>query len=380
LRLARILRVIQRVGTGFYRDPRALWAILFVPIGTLLLVGYVMRSAHSDVTVAVVVDGDRWATTDVASYVEESLDSDDVSTFRAPSREAAEQAIRDGEADGFVVINEELTRGVIGGKQQSVAVGLEGHDRDANDEVLTALGHALVAAPLKLFRAASGAEPLPPEGPIELETSYVYGGEEYDALDHVMPALLGFAAFLGIFTVGVVAFTGERIEHTLERLMATALRRSELMLGYTLGYSAISLVQAGAILMVAFLILRVHHAGNLGVVFLLIVITALAALSMAILLSAFARTEQQAMQMLPLVLVPQFVLSGVLFPIEILPRSLEVIGRFLPMTYSVNALRDVMIKDQGLFDAGVASNVAVLLAFAALFIVLGGRTVRREVA
>lgn len=380
MRLARVLRVAQRIGTVLYRDPRALWVLLLLPVGTLLLVGYAMRNTEKDVTVALVVPGEEWYTRDTAAYIEESLDSDDIGIIRVPSREAAEQALRDGRAEGFLVIDDALARGVLGGERQTVAVGVRGDDRNGNRALLMVMGRAVSTAPLKAFRAATGAEPLPPEGPIEFDTTYVYGGEEYDALDHVIPALLAFSAFLSIFTVSVVSFTYERILHTLERLMATVLRRTELMLGYMLGYGAVALMQVGVILAVAFLVLRVHHAGNVGVIFLLTVATALTALNLAILLSASARTEAQAGQMLPLVLIPQLILSGVLFPLESLPGALQIVARFLPMTYSVAALREVMIKGHGLLDPGVVVNLVALLAFAAFFIVLATRTLKREIA
>jgi ABC-2 type transport system permease protein len=362
-----------------YRDPRALWALLLVPVGTLLLVGYVMRTAERGQTVALVVAGDAWPTVHAVSFIEESLEADDVATFRASSADAAEKAIRDGRAEAFVVIDDAFARGVLGGEQQTVVVGVAGDDLGRQGDLMRALGHALTTAPLKVFRSATGADPLPAEGPVEFDTTYIYGGEDYDDLDHVFPALLAFVAFFSILTVTLVGLTRERILHTIERLMATALRRSEFMLGYMLGYGAAAMAQVAAILLVAVFVLRVHHTGNLGVIFLLTLATSLGALNLGLLLSAFARTEQQAMQMLPLALVPQFVLSGLLFPLDSLPRALEVIARFMPMTYSVSALRDVMIRDHGLFDAGVATDLAVLLAFAAFFVVLGVRTLRREV-
>jgi ABC-2 type transport system permease protein len=380
LRFTRVWRIAQEVVTGFHRDPRVLWALLLVPVGTFLLMGYLMRNTQDEVKVALVVTGEHWAALDSASYVEESLASDDIVTFRTPSREAAQQAVRDGRAQGFVVIDDAFARGVLGGEQQTVAVGIKGDNPTANRTVLTALGHALSVAPLKAFRKATGAEPSAPGGPLTFDTTYVYGGEEYQALDHVVPALLASLIFICILTVAVIDFTVERTFHTLERMMATPLRRMELILGWMLGYAAVAIVQAGFILSVVVLVLRVHHAGNLGVIFLLSVITALGALNLGVFLSSLCQSEMQAAQMLPLVLIPQFILCGVIFPLETLPGALRVVARFMPMTYSVSALRDVMIRDRGLLNAGVASDTAVLLAFMAFFLVLGVRTLRREVA
>ena len=369
----------QIVLTRFYRDPRVVWVFILVPVGTLLLVGGVMRFAKDDVTVALVVEGEHWATLDSASYVEESLESDDIVTYRTPSREAAEQALRDGRAQGFVVIDDAFARGVLGGEQQTVDVGVRGDNRSANRKVLTALGHALTTAPLKAFRKATGAEPLSAQGPLELETTYAYGGEEYEPLDHVVPALLGSITFICVLTIAVIGFTLERTFHTLERMMATPLRRAELILGWTLGHALLAMAQAGFVLLVAVVFLRIHQGGNLGLIFLLTLATALGALNLGLLLSSVAQSEMQAAQMLPVVLVPQLVLCGVIFPLENLPEALRVVSRFLPLTYSVAALQDVMIKGRGLLDAGVAVDTAIVVAFTVFFLLVGARTLRREV-
>lgn len=381
MHLDRILRVAQcRATIIFYRDVRALWVVLMVPVVTVLLVGYVMRNTTGGLTMALVVEGDHWATVDTASYIEESLHSDDIDTVRVSERGAAEKLVRSGEADGFVVVDDAFARGVLGGERQTVVVGLKGDSLGTDSRLERALGHALTTAPLEVFRKGTGAEPLPPGGPFEFATTYQYGGEEYDDLDHVFPSLLAFVAFLSILTITLVGATRARWLHTIERLMATALRRSEFVLGSMLGDGALAVIQVVAVLLVAVFVLRVHHTGNLGLIFLLTLITSVGALNLGIFLSAFARSESEAMQMLPLVMVPQFVLGGVLFPLESLPPALGVVARFMPMTYSVSALRDVMIKGHGLFDAGVISDLAVLVAFATFFVVLGVRTLRREVA
>ena len=381
MHLDRILRVAQcRATLIFFRDVRALWVVLMVPVVTVLLVGYVMRNTTGGLTMALVVEGDHWATVDTASYMEESLHSDDIDTVRVSERGAAEKLVRSGEADGFVVIDDAFARGVLGGERQTVSVGLKGDSLGTDSRLERALGHALTTAPLKVFRKGTGAEPLPPGGPFEFATTYQYGGEEYDDLDHVFPSLLAFVAFLSILTITLVGVTRARWLQAIERLMATALRRSEFVLGSMLGDGAVAVIQVIAVLLVAVFVLRVHHTGNLGLIFLLTLITSVGALNLGIFLSAFARSESEAMQMLPLVLVPQFVLGGVLFPLESLPPALGVVARFMPMTYSVRALRDVMIKGQGLFDTGVITDLAVMVAFATFFVVLGVRTLRREVA
>jgi ABC-2 type transport system permease protein len=162
--------------------------------------------------------------------------------------------------------------------------------------------------------------------------------------------------------------------------MATPVKRAEVMLGYMVGFGFYALMQSAVILLLAIYVLRINYAGHLWIIFLLTVALSISGVSLGIFASAFARTEQQALQFLPLVVVPQGLLSGVLFPLTSLPEWLQWIARLLPLTYAIEALRDAMIKGLGLLDPNVALNVGVMLAFAAFFVVIGALTLRREVA
>src|SRR5205085_12655952 len=114
--------------------------------------------------------------------------------------------------------------------------------------------------------------------------------------------------------------------------------------GYMLGFTVVALVQAVEVLAFCLLVLHVHNAGNVGLIFLLEALMAIAAVNLGIFLSMFARTEFQAVQFIPLVIVPQVLLSGVIFPVATEPRWLQFISNILPLTYAVNGLRDVKIK------------------------------------
>jgi ABC-2 type transport system permease protein len=378
--LRRVLRIAQSVVTRLLRDVRALWAILLIPVATFLLVGYAVRYSGADLTVALVIGDDKWSTTTAASNLEEALHSQDILTFRADDREAAEQAVRDGRAHGFVVVDKALAGAVLSGDGGQVTVGVAGDSLPLSRRTLEAIGGALVTASLRVFQEATGVERGAAEEGVEFDATYIYGSGDYDAWDHLAPALLAFLPFLSMLTVTLVASTARRAQRSIERLMATAVRRGELTLGNVLGYGVIIPIQVGALLLVATLILRAHFAGNLGAVFILTTASSLGALNLGLLLSSFARSEAQAMQMLPLIVMPQGVLCGVIFPLETLPGVLRDVALFLPVTYAVSALRDVMIKGDGLLDPGVARDLVVLVGFAAFFAVLGAHTLRREVA
>jgi ABC-2 type transport system permease protein len=125
-------------------------------------------------------------------------------------------------------------------------------------------------------------------------------------------------------------------------------------------------------------VLKIHYLGSLALLFLLVVLLALVGVGLGILASTFARTEFQVLQFIPIVIIPQALLSGTLWAIEDMPRYLQPFAYVMPLTYANRGLRDVMIKGGGL--AEIWPEVLILLAFAALFIALGALTTRREIA
>lgn len=162
--------------------------------------------------------------------------------------------------------------------------------------------------------------------------------------------------------------------------MATPLRRGEIVLGYMLGFTVLALVQAAEVLVFALAVLKVYNAGNVVLIFGVEALMALAAVNLGIFLSMFARTEFQAVQFIPLVIVPQVLLSGILFPVSSEPKPLQLISEVLPLTYAVNGLRDVMIKGADLTWASLQLDAGVVAGFCVLLIVAGVATLRRRIA
>jgi ABC-2 type transport system permease protein len=147
-----------------------------------------------------------------------------------------------------------------------------------------------------------------------------------------------------------------------------------------LGFLVVALVQAAEVLAFGLLALDLYNAGSVWLIFGLEVLLAIGAVSLGIFLSTFARTEFQAVQFIPLVVVPQVLLSGLLVPVENEPEWLQVVSNVLPLTYAVDALREVMLKGADLGSDLVLRDVAVLGAFCVVAVVAAAATLRREVA
>jgi ABC-2 type transport system permease protein len=211
-------------------------------------------------------------------------------------------------------------------------------------------------------------------------TFYLYGGASYDTLDFFGAAFVGFVVFFLVFVITIVAFLNERSQGTLERLMASPLRRGEIVIGYMLGFTVIALVQSVEVLVFALAVLKVQNHGNVFLIFGMEALMVLAAVNLGIFLSMFARSEFQAVQFIPLVIVPQVLLSGIVFPVATEPKPLQYLSNVLPLTYAVNGMRDIMVKGADLTWSSLQLDIAVVAAFAVVLIAAGTATLRRRVA
>jgi ABC-2 type transport system permease protein len=198
--------------------------------------------------------------------------------------------------------------------------------------------------------------------------------------DRVGPLMLGLFPFTLMFVITSIALLRERTQGTLDRLMASPIGRGDLMVGYAIAFTVVALVQAGITLTVGLWLLDLPNAGSLWLTVVLVIGQALIGIGLGLFLSAFARTEFQAVQFLPAVVLPQVFLAGLLVPVERLPRALEAVARVLPLTYALEALDRVMRRGDGLGDGRVALDLAILAGTLAVVLVAGSLTLRRTEA
>ena len=169
---------------------------------------------------------------------------------------------------------------------------------------------------------------------------YVYDSTPM-IFDRIGPQMLGLFPFIIMFLVTSVTMVRERTSGTLERLLTTPLRRGELIGGYALGFGVAALVQSlvSSAVAIWLLGLDVQIPWAIG---LFAVIDAVLGTALGLLMSAFATTEFQAVQFMPLVVVPQILLCGLLLPRDQMPRVLELISDVLPLSYATDAFTELV--------------------------------------
>lgn len=194
--------------------------------------------------------------------------------------------------------------------------------------------------------------------------------------DRVAVSMLGVLPMLVMFLVTSVAMLRERTAGTLERLMTTPMRRGDLVAGYATAFAVAAVIQSLVLSAVTFGLLGVTVRGPVALVVLVATLTAVVGVAMGLLASAFARTEFQAVQFMPVVIGPQVLLCGLLLPRDEMTPWLRLVSDVLPMSYAVDALTEV--RDHPEITAAFGIATAVLAGFGVLAIALASATLRRR--
>jgi ABC-2 type transport system permease protein len=203
---------------------------------------------------------------------------------------------------------------------------------------------------------------------------YVFYGQE-ETFNRVGPPLVGIFPFVTMFLVSSIAMLRERTAGTLERLMSLPLAKLDLLVGYGLAFALLAVVQGTLAATVDFGLLGLDAAGPIWLVIVLAVANAVLGMALGLFLSAFARTEFQAVQFMPAFVLPQFLLAGLLVPRDQMARVLEAVSAVLPMTYAYDALARATADDLG---GRLAFDAIVIAGFTVLALVLGATTLRRR--
>ena len=208
----------------------------------------------------------------------------------------------------------------------------------------------------------------------EIKESYQYGDENTSFFTSMIPVLIGFVVFFFVFLISGMALLKERTSGTLERVLATPVKRSEIVYGYMLSYGLIAIFQTAVVVLAAIWLLDVEVVGNLFNVIIVNVVLALVALAFGILLSTLAKSEFQMMQFIPLVIMPQLFFSGII-PLSSMGDWAQTAGIFLPLTYSGDAMSQIILYGRGIGD--VLPNIGVLLIFLVILTILNIVGLRR---
>jgi ABC-2 type transport system permease protein len=383
----RVAAITRRILAQFRRDRRTVALLFIVPVLVTGLLGWIVSEGQAAVPRAITVV----LAQPIAEQVEAAFyaaDAEGVIEYlaMADTEDAARVQLSDDRADVALVVPASIVADVAAGRRPTLKVITRGVDPVGDAAALTTIA-----------RVVAGVIGSGPSGAIvpQVERETVYGSPDATQLDAMAPIFLGFFAYFFVFLLTGVSFLRERTGGTLERLLATPVAKAEIVIGYIAGFGILATIQVTVLLtfvlvevpvpaigpLSAFSLgLGVANAGSPLLVFAIVLLLAIGAVNLGIMLSTFARTELQVIQFIPVVIVPQGLLGGLLWPVDSLPDLLQPIARVLPLTYGIEGLRGVLIRGAGLDDPTLQLDLAVLAGVAILVALLATRTIRREVA
>ena len=225
-----------------------------------------------------------------------------------------------------------------------------------HDHQTLAMVLALPAAELTLLRFVLDSEPA--------------------VFDRWAVPLLGVFPLITMFLVTSVAMLRERTSGTLERLLTTPMHKLDLLAGYAVAFALAAVTQAVVTTSIAYGLLGVDSRGSAWLVMAISVANALLGMALGLFTSAFARTEFQAVQLMPAVVIPQLLLCGLVWPRDQMAGFLIAVSRVLPMTYAIDALREVAVDAHP--SSSVWRNLGIVAFAAAASLALGAATLRRR--
>ncbi|MBE7129114.1 ABC transporter permease [Bacillus sp. FSL R9-9530] len=326
----RVNGVVIRIIRQFFRDKRSLAMMFGAPMLLLWLLSLIFTQKDYIPHIAVV---------DVPAPIVKAMKNQEASIYEY-SKDKAISELEKQKVDAVIHLEN--------GKMNLL---LEGSDSSKNRAVLQVLQKSTEKNNVSMMKP---------------EVDYLHGSKDITMFDGLGPVLIGFFTFFFVFILSGVSFVRERLSGTLERLLSTPVRRWEIVVGYIIGFGIFAFIQSIIIVSFSVYILDLYVAGSIWLTLLITCMLSLTALTLGTFLSAYANNEFQMIQFIPLVIVPQVFFSG-LFPMESMNTWLQMLGKLFPLTYGADAMRQVMIRNQGFTE--IVLDLTVLLLFSLLFAV-----------
>jgi len=384
----RISAMIRRVLKEMIRDKRTLALMMIAPLFILTLVYFLFQSNNNQTATLGVRNVD--------SSLVKAVKNDNLKVRQITSDKSAKSIIRDKDYAGVLtqkdqkltltlqnsdqtksgLLKKSLQQTQVKLKMQAAASGLK-----AQKEVIAAQAKALkaiqetmgagaqnsgVKAPASLKAAKASA--------YSVNTHYLYGSSDSTFFDTILPIMIGFVVFFFVFLISGIALLKERTTGTLNRLLATPIKRGEIIAGYLSGYGIFAFIQTVVIVLYTMYVFKIQILGSVWYVILINILLAFVALALGLLISTFAASEFQMVQFIPIVVIPQIFFSGIV-PLDQMASWLRPIAHIMPLYYGAQSMSDVITKGAGFFD--IWGDLLVLVGFAALFLILNLLTMRK---
>lgn len=374
----RVTAIVKKVLKELFRDKRTLAMIFLAPILVLWLMN-VMFASNSSTNA-------KLAVVDVPHQVNKNLDKvDHVSIKKYTDRTQAKKKLKQNKIDGVIYYHHNKYYVDYANTDSSkTALTKQALKAAITGQSITKMKTALVQSQKQLVKLSKQLAIVAQKNGLQVPTptkpsaqkkakkamiinKYYYGNSDTGFFNKIEPILVAFFIFLFVFLISGMALLKERTTGTLDRLLATPVKRSEIIYGYMISYGIVAVIQSIIIIGVTIWLLNIEVAGNVLWVILISILVAMVALAFGFLLSTIAESEFQMMQFIPLVVVPQIFFSGII-PLDSMANWVSYLGKILPLNYAGDALNQVILYGRG-FES-FAGDMLALLIFIVVLVAL----------
>ena len=359
-----ITAIIKKELLQLRRDPRLIALIIVMPLFLLILFGVALKLEPQNVRMAY-FDGNRSFFTNL---IKTGLWSDGYfDLYEVDSRKEIIEEIRSGRAKAGLYIDTDfsvlLTENAqphitfyVDGTMPSLTTAMKYHSDSATDEGVTNDMY---------FQDANAKNVVIAQEPFIMDTEVLFNPDEKETW-FFLPGVVGVLIMQVALILTGISVVREREKRTLEQLLATPLTKATLVLGKLLPYVVIALLDFYFILSAGWLLFDLPRPSSHLLLFVLALVYVAVMISLGLLISLIAKTQQQAMFIAIFIIVPSMLLSGFIFPLEAIPDTVRNLCYAIPFTYFVEIIRGLLIKKSEFSDLLLA--YAALMGFVIVFI------------
>jgi ABC-2 type transport system permease protein len=358
---ARRLRAIAiKEFTQMRRDKATLRLMLFIPVMQLLIFGYAIRMDVRNLPLAVYDASRTQESRELAQQFEATRNFRMVR--QATSYEDALHLIDSGVARSALVIPPDYARAVKRSGGARVQVLVDATSPTASQGAIAAAQLVGQRASVQILAHRAGGLVRPDALPVDVRVRPLYNPALSSPL-FIVPGIIGMILFNVLIIVTALSIVREREFGTLEQLIVTPLTRTEIMLGKLSPYMIVGFVQITTVLLVGHFLFRVPIHGSLLLIYATSFLFVLSSLGLGLLVSTLVSSQAPAMQTAVMIIMPNVLLSGFMFPREAMPPFANWLGLLLPLTYYLEILRGIILKGVGVRELWVQILALIVFAF-----------------
>ncbi len=371
----RLISLIRKEFIQILRDPRTLVLVMVIPVMQLFLLGYAATNDVRNVPLAVFNQDRGPASRDLldayraADYF--------LLAYDVYSEDTLHELIESGQARAGIIIPPDYSQRVLMERSAEVAFVLDGSDPTVASTSLSAaqLIGQQYATQIMVQRLAGRGFSTAISLPVEIRSQVWYNPDLLSAY-FMIPGMIGMILYSLTSILTATAVVRERERGTIEQLIVTPIRSWELMVGKLLPYTILAFLNTLEVMVIGYYWFEVPVRGDLWLILAVSGLFLMSSLGIGLLASTIANTQQEAMLIVWMSLLPSLFLSGFLFPLEAMPRILQWISYIFPLRYYLIVIRALMLKGVGI--GSIQEEVIALAVFGVAIMSLAARRFRKR--